>query len=173
MAERTPPMAGPVIPPIRKPAWKNPAARPRTGLHRGEQQGEGGYGEHRRADSADAAKVSSWGNCGRPAKPLEIATMKMPVAMMIRSLKILISHPHKGLEIRRIGANAEMTAPTSAFPTPKLRANTGFEDQDPEAHRDAERDEAQHVDLTRSELRVPTRARAALSLPTGTVCQEY
>ena len=46
--------------------------------------------------------------------------MKMPVAMMIRSLKILISHPHKGLEIRRIRANAEMTAPTSAFPTPKL-----------------------------------------------------
>ena len=52
-------------------------------------------------------------------------TMKMPVAMMIRSLKILISQPQKGLEIRRIRANAEMTAPTSVFPTPKLRAKTG------------------------------------------------
>ena len=60
-----------------------------------------------------------------PARPLEIATMKIPVAMMIRSLRILISQPQKGLEIKRIRANAEMTAPTSAFPTPKLRANTG------------------------------------------------
>ena len=60
-----------------------------------------------------------------PAKPLEIATMKMPVAMMIRSLKTLISQPQNGLETRRIKANAEMTAPTSVFPTPKLRAKTG------------------------------------------------
>ena len=75
--------------------------------------------------------------------------MKMLVAMMIRSLKILISHPHRGLEIRRIRANAEMTAPTSAFPTPKLGRTPAARDQNPEAHRDAERDEAQHVDLTR------------------------
>ena len=60
-----------------------------------------------------------------PANPLEIATMKIPVAIMIRSVKILISQPQNGLETRRIRANAEITAPTSVFPTPKLRAKTG------------------------------------------------
>ena len=60
-----------------------------------------------------------------PASPLETATMKMPVAMTIRSLQRSISRPHSGLDTSRIRAKAEMTAPTSKLPTPKLRANTG------------------------------------------------
>ena len=51
--------------------------------------------------------------------------MKMPVAMITRSLQRSIIRPHSGLDTRRIRAKAEMTAPTSKLPTPKLRANTG------------------------------------------------
>ena len=136
-----------------------------------------GHGEHRRADSTDAAEGEQLriaaGDAGQAARRLR--TMKMPVAMMIRSLKILISQPQKGLEIRRMSANAEMTAPTSVFPTPKLRAKTRQHgNEDPEAHSDAERDEAEHVNLAGSELRAAhppaCRVHGRPACPPATVC---
>ena len=51
--------------------------------------------------------------------------MKMPMAMTMRSPTALIIRPQNGLEASRISAKAEITAPTSKLPTPKLRAKTG------------------------------------------------
>ena len=49
----------------------------------------------------------------------------MPVAITTRSPQASISRAHTGLQTSRIRAKAEITAPTSKLPTPKLRANTG------------------------------------------------
>ena len=53
----SPPTAGPVIPPIRNPPWKKPGGPPaQARVDRGEQQGEGRDGEHRRSDAAEPAE---------------------------------------------------------------------------------------------------------------------
>ena len=51
--------------------------------------------------------------------------MKMPVASTVRSPNQPISRPQTGLTASRIRAKTEITAPTSVFPTPNPRANTG------------------------------------------------
>ena len=98
--------------------------------------------------------------------------MKMPVAMITRSLQRSIIRPHSGLDTSRIRAKAEMTAPDLEVADAEAAGeHRQHRHQHPEADGDAERDQSEHETSRGSEVRARIPSRNAPTLLTAaTLC---
>ena len=116
-----PPIAGPEMPPSRKPPWKSPTERPRcVGRDDTQQQAHRADREHRRADAAGTAQQQQLQVAVR--EPGERAADRDDAdagrehdAFTDR----VDERPTPSADASRMNANADSTAPTSALPTPK------------------------------------------------------
>ncbi len=127
MPVTAPPIAGPVTPPKRNPAWNAPEARPRCA------------GPAVRSSRAIAETVNiadpmpptprSTSSCpklwARAVISEEPATTQIPIDMIRRSPKRSTMIPDGAALSRRMRANPEMTVEAMNAETPNVRAYTG------------------------------------------------
>ncbi len=127
MPVTAPPIAGPVTPPNRNPAWNAPDARPRC-------SGPAVRSSRAIAETVNIAdpipptprRTSSWGKlCARAVSRDEPATTQIPMDMIRRSPKRSTSSPDGPALSRRMRANPEMTVEATNAETPNVRAYTG------------------------------------------------
>jgi hypothetical protein len=127
-AATTPPSAGPVIPPSRKPPVYRPLARPRWLFGTLASSSAWALTENMADPSPPTPRsTSNWANdCEKPASTLLAATTAMPAAITRREPNRSTSRPAGIANATRISANALITVAAAATLTPNWRAKAGM-----------------------------------------------